>query len=247
MYNQLKEKFVELVSSSGLADKIAECNVLGANFVKLPSNEYALMKGKEFLVDCRFDHYHGEAFTDSPRLFRGRVIDVANMAMGHKGERCIFFATLNAVLRAINEIERTVHCRGVDAEECGNLLAKHILEKFGEVKVAHIGFQPGHARATSDVFDTVYITDLNHENIGKVKFGVKILDGSMNEEIISKADVACITGSAIVNGTLFKLLEWCEKHGVKHILYGVTIKGAAKILGYDVFCPLSQNERVLPT
>jgi len=247
MYTRLKEKFVELVNSSGLADKIAECNVLGADFVKLPSNEYALMKGKEFLVDCRINHYHGEAFTDTPRLFRGRVIDVANMATGDKGERSIFFATLNAVLRAMNEIERTVHCRRVNAERCGNLLAKHILEKFGEVKVAHIGFQPGHVKATSTIFDTIYITDLNPENIGKVKFGVKIINGAMNEEIIRKVDVACITGSTIVNGTLFRLLEWCKRYGVKHVLYGVTIKGAAKILGYEVFCPLSHDESVLPS
>lgn len=248
MYTQLKEKFVELVSLSGFAEKTAECNILGANFVRLPSTEYALMRGKEFLVDCRINHHHGEAFTDSPRMFRGKVIHVANMAVGgDKDGRCVFFAALNAVLRAMNKIEKTIHCRGKDAEECGNLLAKHIFEKFGEVRVAHIGYQPGHVKATSAVFNTVYVTDLNHENIGKAKFGVKIFDGSMNEEVIRKVDVACITGSAIVNGTLFRVLEWCDRYGVRCILYGVTIKGAAKILGYNTFCPLSYDESVLPS
>ena len=247
MYAQLKEKLVELINLNGLRDKIAECNVLGADFVKLPSNEYALMKGKEFLVDCRINHYHGQAFTDSPRLFRGRVIDVANLTMDDKGNRSILFATLNAVLLAINKIERTVHCRRMDAEKCGNMLAKHILEKFGRVKIAHIGFQPGHAKATSAIFNPVYITDLDSGNIEKVKFGVKIINGAMNEEIIRRVDVACITGSTIVNGTLFRLLELCQRYGVKYILYGVTIKGAAKILGYDVFCPLSCDETVLPS
>jgi uncharacterized protein (DUF4213/DUF364 family) len=116
--------------------------------------------------------------------------------------------------------------------------------KFGKAKVAHIGYQPGHVKATSAKFNKVYVTDLNLENVGKVKFGFKILDGSKNVDVIKKVDVACITGSAIVNGTLFKLLNCCEKYGVKYILYGVTIKGAARILGYNVFCPLSCNELI---
>ena len=200
------------------------------------------MKGKEVLVDCKINRFHGQAFTDSPRLFRRRVIDVADMAMGDKSERSVFFATLNTVLRIKGEIERTVHCKRLAPEECGKLLAKHILQNYGKVKVAHIGFQPGHIKATSDIFDTIYITDFNPENVGKVKFGVKVIDGSKNEEIIRKADVACISGSTIVNGSLFKLLDCCKKCGVKPIIYGVTIKGAGKILGYNIFCPLSQDE-----
>jgi len=248
IYTQLKEKFVELVSSSDFIHKTVECNILGADFVRLPSTEYVLMRGKEFLIDCRIDCHHGQAFTDTPKPFRGKVIDVTNLNVeGNKGERGIFFATLNAVLHTLNEVEKTIHCIGKEAEECGKLLAKHILEKFGKVKVAHIGFQPGHVKATSQIFDTVYVTDLNPENIGKVKFGVRILDGLMNEDVIRRVDVACITGSTIVNGTLFRLLELCKRYGVKYILYGVTIKGAAKILGYNVFCPYSHDESVLPS
>jgi len=242
MYVQLKDKFLELINAAHLADERVECSVLGPDFVELPSNEYALMKGKEVIVDCRIKGFHGQAFTDTPKSFNGRMADVVEFALGDSGEKAIFFATLNAVMRKLGLIERTVHCKGVDAEKCGYLLAEEILTKYGKVKLAHIGYQPGHVKATSAMFDTVYVTDLNPENIGKVKFGLKILDGSMNEDIIKKVDVACITGSAIVNGTLFKLLELCEKYGVKYILYGVTIKGAAKIFGYDVFCPLSRDE-----
>lgn len=242
MHEYLRKKFEEIVNSDGLRDKIFECNVLGADFVKLPSDEYALMKGKEFLVDCKINRFHGQAFTDNPMLFRGRVIDVADMVMGTKSEKAVFFATLNAVLRVKGEIERTVHCIRQAPEECGKLLATQILQNYGKVKVAHIGFQPGHIKATSDIFDTIYITDFNHENVGKVKFGVKVIDGLKNEEVIRKVDVACISGSTIVNGTLFKLLDCCKKCGVKPIIYGVTIKGAGNILGYNIFCPLSQND-----
>jgi hypothetical protein len=242
MYTQLKNEFLKLINSACLADERAEYSVLGSDFVKLPSNEYALMKGKEVIVDCKINGFHGQAFTDTPKLFSGRIVGVAEFALGGSGERGIFFATLNAVMRKLGLIERTVHCRGADADKCGRLLAEEILTKFGNVKVGHIGYQPGHVKATSAKFNKVYVTDLNPENVGKVKFGLKILDGSMNEDILRKVNVACITGSAIVNGTLFKLLECCERYKVNYILYGVTIKGAARIFGYDVFCPLSRDE-----
>ncbi len=67
----------------------------------------------------------------------------------------------------------------------------------------------------------------------------------MNEKVIRKTNVAYITGSAIVNGTLFELLERCNKYGVEYIICGVTVKGAAKTLGLDVFCPLSCDRLTL--
>ena len=176
MYTRLKKNFLDIVRSSGLADKMVTCHLLGANFVQLPSREYTLMRGKEFLVDCRIEHFHGEAFTDNPQRFSGCVIDVAEMATGDTREKSVFFATLNAVMRATGAIEGTIHCSGSDAERCGDRLAKFILKKFGDVKIAHIGYQPGHVKATSDLFDTVFVTDLNYENIGKVKFGNRIVD-----------------------------------------------------------------------
>ncbi|MHC1628726.1 MAG: Rossmann-like domain-containing protein [Candidatus Nezhaarchaeales archaeon] len=66
-----------------------------------------------------------------------------------------------------------------------------------------------------------------------------MLSGDENPRVIEWADVVCITGSAIVNGTLFDLLKLCKKKGVHVIVYGVTVKGAAKIMGLPVFCPLS--------
>ena len=246
MYARLKKKFLDIVASSGFADKKVVCRVLGADFVQLPSCEYTLMRGKEFLVDCRIEHFHGEAFSDNPRYFNGRVLDVAEMTLGDTGEKSVFFATLNALMRATGAIEGTIHCSGLDAETCGDRLAKYILKKFGKIRIAHIGYQPGHVKAISDLFDTVFVTDLNHENIGKLKFGNTIVDGALNEEIIKQVDVAYITGSSIVNGALFQLLAWCKKYGVHPVLYGVTVKGAANLLGFEVFCPFCRNETVLP-
>ncbi|MBS3815849.1 MAG: hypothetical protein KGY45_04735, partial [Hadesarchaea archaeon] len=132
------------------------------------------------------------------------------------------------------------HCQEGDPEKCGNELAEHILDKYGEAKVAHIGYQPGHLEACSKHFDS-QVTDMNTKNIGEEKFGVKVIDASENERVIKEADVACITGSTITNGTLPELLEWCETYETEPIVYGVTCRGAAEILGLETFCPYGRD------
>lgn len=209
-------------------------------YFRLPSKEYALTKGKEVLVRCEIENHYGDAFTDEPKTFRGKIKDIGELLFGDKGNKAIFFGTLNATLNYLGLVKKTIHCRGDEPRKCGKKLAAYILEKFGRVKVAHIGYQPGHLEACSKEFDS-YATDLNPENIGKVKFGRKILDGSTNESVIRKVDVACITGSTVASGALPELLEWCDAYDVAPIIYGVTSKSAAKILNLDAFCPYSHE------
>lgn len=215
---------------------------LKVEFIRMPSNEYALVKGKEYLVRCRVGNGFGDAFTDMPKSYIGNLCDVIDLVYGDVGDRAIFFSTLNALLNHLKILNKTLHCIGRDPKKCGFRLAEYILNRFGRVKVAHIGFQPGHVEACSKYFK-IYVTDLNPENIGKNKFGIKIMDGELcNEDVLSKVDVACITGSTIINGTLFELIRWCLKYDVKPILYGVSICGAAKILKLEHFCPYSRSK-----
>lgn len=237
----LRNQFSELMSSLRLEDEAVNCKVISADWARLPSREYALMRGKEVILHCEIGSWCGQAFTDNPQPFTGKVKDVARMPLTKSGNRAIFFAALNALMHAAGRIDGTLHCKGTDAEKCGELLVNHIVERFGKAKVLHVGFQPGHVKALASALTTVYVTDLNSENVGKVKHGVKILDGRLNRKLIKKVDVVYITGSAIVNGTLFPLLAYCSKLDRKCVLYGVTAKGAAKILGYEVFCPYGRN------
>ena len=119
LYDVFRDKLKGLVNHARLKGKKVRCTVLGSNHVELPSKEYALMKGKDFIVNCTIDGYYGEAFTDEPRSFTGKMSDVAGMALENSGDRAIFFATLNAAMSATGEIDHTIHCRGSDAERCG--------------------------------------------------------------------------------------------------------------------------------
>jgi len=239
--NLFKSYLRERIRVAKLVDELAKFTVLDSRFVKLPSNEYALMKGKEVIVNCEIRGCYGQAFTDKPTECKVKIDRILDLNLDDTGNRALFFSALNAVMRFLVEIDGVVHCRENEAERCGHMMASKILEEHGKVRVAHIGYQPGHVSALSKTFDEVYVTDLNPENISKEKFGIKILDGSENEDVISSVDVACITGSSLINGTLFDLLRFCEKYNTHCLLYGITVKGAGKILGYEVFCPLAHN------
>lgn len=258
MYEKINEEFKKIVEKHKLQKKEICCRIIARGFsgrqprlsstsqnfieqhFKLPSREYALAKGKEVLVRCEIEGHYGDAFTDEPKTFRGRIEDVRELLFGDKGDKAVFFATLNATLNYVGLAQGTVHCRGDEPRKCGELLAAYILENFGKVRVVHIGYQPGHVEACSKHFES-YVTDLNPENVGKVKFGRKILDGSANEEVIRKVDVACITGSTLDNGALPELIGWCETCGVEPLIYGVTCRGAAKILNLKHFCPYGHD------
>ncbi|MEM2886157.1 MAG: DUF364 domain-containing protein [Thermoproteota archaeon] len=242
-YDELSEGFERIVKAKGLLSAKVKCSILAGERLKLPSGEYLAARGEEVILHAEVDGGYGHAFTTSPKEFEGRVGDVLNFVRGGNCERAIYFATLNAALHKLRMVDGTIHCRQGEPEACGEELAKQILSRFGKARVAHIGYQPGHVKALAQALgpEMLYVTDLDPMNVGKVKFGVEILDGSRNPEVIGKADVAYITGSAAANGTLPSLLESCASCGLKPIVYGVTGKGACKILGLEVFCPYGHD------
>jgi uncharacterized protein (DUF4213/DUF364 family) len=243
VYDKVYEEFSKIVKANDLLSSKVKCVILSGERLKLPSGEYLAARGEEVIVHAEVDGGYGHAFTSSPKEFEGRVEAVLEFVHGEGWERAIFFATLNAVLHKLNLIKGTIHCRQGEPEVCGEELANQILSRFGRARVAHIGYQPGHVKALVKVLgpENLYVTDLDPLNVGKVKFGVEILDGALNSEVLRKAGVAYITGSAAANGTLPELLETCSAHGVKPIIYGVTGKGTCKLLGLEPFCPYGHD------
>ena len=241
-YETLRNWSIKLVEMLDLEDEIVTCSVLKRDWAKLPSNEYALMRGKEVLLHCELCSVYGQVFTDNPQPFNGLVKDVLQLDLGIASNRAVFFATLNAIAHISGTLPRPIHCKGVDAEKCGELLADNIKARFGNAKILHVGFQPGHIKALVSVFEHVYVTDLDPVNVGSVKFGITVLPDSQNEELVKKVDVVCVTGSALINGTLFLLVECCQKHNVPFIVYGISAMSAAQLLGYENFCPLSGDK-----
>ena len=99
-----------------------------------------------------------------------------------------------------------------------------------------VGFQPVHARCFSGCYE-LEILDLDKENIGKEKFGVVVLDGDKNaKEVLKWCDLALVTGTTVVNGTIEPILEMA---GEKVVFYGISIAGVAQLFDLNRFCPRS--------
>ena len=74
---------------------------------------------------------------------------------------------------------------------------------------------------------------------GSERCGVKVLDGLNSWEIFEQCQIILITGSTIVNGTIDDLLGRAAEHDRRVMLFGVTIAGAAYLMGLESRCACS--------
>jgi len=195
-------------------------------------DEYALLKGKEVMVEAIFRGFRGQAFTNTPKSFNGLLRDVFEFNLFSPWDRSIFIAVLNAVMAYLGLTDRTVHCKNDYPLACGYELALY-LKKANVSRVGLIGYQPAMLKNLSEFKFKIRVADADPDNIGKVKFGVEIEPADADEDIILWSDISLITGSVLVNGSLDDILL---KYKDKIILYGVSCAAPAKILGFRRWC-----------
>jgi hypothetical protein len=192
--------------------------------------DYPLIVGKERMMQAEFRGSLGQAFTDMYGNFSGRLSEIAATELTNNFRRAIFISSLNAVMRYLGLITKTTHCKNDEPRQCGYELAKYIEENYGHPKVAMVGLQPRMVEALSKGFE-LRVTDMDQANIGTEKFGCAIHGPEMTAENLEWCDVAVVTGTTIVNNTIDQFMI------SKPVLYyGVTISGAAKLLGLNHFC-----------
>jgi hypothetical protein len=197
------------------------------------ADDFPLQKGKEKLMQAEFFDSLGQAFTDRYGDFDGVLENVLQMNLKNNFRRAVFVATLNAVLRHMKLIEKTVHCRDRGPGECATELARYLKSANGSLKVAQIGFQPRMVECLATNFP-LRVLDLNLDNIGTQKFQVNIEGPENTEDAIDWADLLLVTGTTLVNGTIGKFL------GKKPtVFYGTTVAGAAHLMKWDRFCARS--------
>ncbi len=239
MYTEIKERFAQIVVENNLSDeavRISAKTLTPEEAIGNPeSDDFPILKGHERLMQAEFKGSLGQAFTDMYGDFEGTLQDVLCMELNNNFRRAIFIATLNAVMRNLGLIEGSVHCKDHGPEECGLDLVE-FLEGCKSSRIALVGFQPVHARCCSGCY-ALKILDLDKENIGKEKFGVVVLDGDKNaKEVLKWCDLALVTGTTVVNGTIEPILEMARE---KVVFYGISIAGVAQLFDLNRFCPRS--------
>lgn len=237
IYDTLREKFITLIKKNGLgSDEIviraAPLSVEEA--IGRPADwDYPLVTGRERLMQAQFRDCYGQAFTDLYHNYVGCLSDVVAMALSDSFRRAVFIASLNAVMRYLGRVTRTIHCKDEEPRRCAAELADYIEKSYGRPRIALIGFQPRMVEALSPRFE-IRVTDLDEKNIGTEKFEVVVHGSEKTEEYLGWCDIALVTGTTIVNDTIEPMMKMIKDKEI--IFYGTTISGAAELLGLKRFC-----------
>ncbi|OEU53432.1 MAG: hypothetical protein BA861_04340, partial [Desulfobacterales bacterium S3730MH5] len=202
--------------------------------------DFPLLQGKEFLIQADFKNALGQAFTDAPRNFKGKVKEILELKLTDNSARALFIATLNAVMRYMGAADKTIHCKNEEPELCAREIVRTIIDKYStDIKIGIVGFQPAIIDNFSKTLtaQNVKVTDLDKDNINKIKYGVLIWDGrKMAKELFRTCDVILATGSTVVNDSLSQLISLSEEYQEPLYLYGTTVAGAGKILNMERLC-----------
>lgn len=234
MYNIIKKEFAKIMKENGLESEevmIRAAPLSPQEAIGNPEDrDYPLVIGDERLMQAQFRGCLGQAFTDMYGDFSGRLSDIVEMDLRNNFRRAIFISSLNAVMRYLGLITKTIHCKNDEPRECSYELVKYIERNYGHPRVAFVGFQPRMVEALSQNFE-LRVADMARDNIGQEKFGVMIHGPEKTPEHLNWCDIALITGTTIVNDTF-------NQFGISKpvIFYGITISGVAKLLGLNHFC-----------
>ncbi|OPY69961.1 MAG: hypothetical protein A4E57_00839 [Syntrophorhabdaceae bacterium PtaU1.Bin034] len=240
---EVRERFGELVAKNNLSDRAISVVVKTLTPEEAIGNpgrrDFPIVLGKERVIEAEFEGTKAQAFTDSPKEFAGKLGDALTLPFDSNGNRAVFIAVLNAVLRYLGMLEKTLHCRDEEPEHCARETAAFLKCKYPQARVGLVGLNPAIAESLADVFGAarVWITDLNPDNVGRVKYGVEVWDGrTRTEDLVKASDVVLLTGTTLANGTFDALWRGIERQGKGYLIYGVTSAGVCELMGLDRIC-----------
>ena len=234
LYDVLKERALALWEAARILEEPVTVRAVALSTEEAIGNpeadDFPLQKGKERLMQASFGKGLGQAFTDCFGDFEGTLKEVLEMSLENNYRRAVFVATLNAVLRHMDQVKDTIHCRDQEPKQCGTELAEQIKMRYGRVNIGQVGFQPRMVESLA-AETPLRLLDLDPDNVGTRKFQVLVEGPEATDDVIAWADLLLVTGTTLVNRTIEQFL------GKKPVLfYGTTIAGAAHLMGWDRFC-----------
>lgn len=237
------EKFRAIISEHNLGNAVVQVKVgtlTVQQAIGSPTRrDFPLIEGREVMIEAEFQGSFGQAFTDRPHDFTGSINEVLELDMSINDNRAVYIATLNAVLAHLGMVTGVRHCHDEEPEECAVKMAKHILQKSGQVKLGMIGLQPAILDNLVKTLGTenVRCTDLNLKNVGTIKYGAEIWDGRTDTgRLVDWSDLLLVTSSTIVNNTYDAISDQAASQGKHLINFGVTGAGVSALLGLERLC-----------
>jgi hypothetical protein len=145
IYDVLKREFVRIVEAHALKSEkvIIRTGVLSPQeAIGNPEHkDYPLIRGRERLMQAEFRGCFGQAFTDMYGNFTATLSEIVRIDLADNFKRAIFVSSLNAVLRYLGIVSKTVHCKDNEPPQCARALSEFIKGKFSNPKIA-MGHRP---------------------------------------------------------------------------------------------------------
>jgi len=234
IYDSLKQAMIDLIRENRLEsdEVIIKARPLTPDeAIGNPEDkDYPLITGRERMMQAEFRDTCGQAYTDMYGNYNSKLIDIAQMELKNNFRRAIFISSLNAIMRYLGLIDKTMHCKDNEPRECSSKLAEYIMKKYSHPRIAIVGLQPRMVESLAKSFE-IKVTDMDYANINSEKFGVVIQSPQKTREHLDWCDIALVTGSTIVYDTIKDFMI-----NKPVIFYGVTILGAAEVLGLENYC-----------
>ncbi len=235
-YSNLQEKLKNIIEENNLDNEdimISTKTLTPEEAIGITKRkDFPLLDGKEVLMEARFKDSIGQAYTDSPSVYKGNIDEILELDLDDNRNKVLFIASLNAVLKHLELIEETIHCKNEEPEDCAEEIVKFIGDKFDDVKIGMVGFQPAMIENLEKDFD-LRVLDLDPNNIGERKYNILIEDGNKDrEEVLDWADILLVTGSTVTNGSIVNYI----RDSKPVFFYGTTVAGTAYLEGLDRLC-----------
>jgi uncharacterized protein (DUF4213/DUF364 family) len=241
--DEAREKFRDIIANHSLYEEPVRVTIGTLSAKQAIGNptrqDYALLEGREVMIEAGFRGSYGQAFTDRPQEFTGHLRDIFSLDLSSSNNRAVFLATLNAVMAQLGMVTAVRHCHDEEPEECASEMASFLLDKYGKVRVGMIGYQPAILDNMVRTFgaDNVRCTDLNRKNIGTVKSGAEIWGGRTETgRLVDWSDILLATSSTIGNNTYDDIRAEADVKGKVLVIYGVTGAGISTLLGLERLC-----------
>lgn len=157
IYPELKERFKKMAEEYNLYDEditvVYAKTLTPEEAIGTPNrDDFPLLKGKEVMIEATFRENKGQAYTDMPGNFNGLIKDILALPLSNNFQRAVFIASLNAVMRSLNFISTSTHCKDNEPEICAEKLVKYIKNLYKNPKIAFVGYQPAMIERLCTVF-----------------------------------------------------------------------------------------------
>ena len=235
IYDNLIEKFCALPEVPALlplpisikADSEGETTPMPWNYIPFKDRR------PEYRVTARFNEYEGEAYTETPADFEGTLLEAISLPPSEKGIDARCLAAINAVMNCLGL------CAGVfpntfdEHRLYTDALYLHVAEKYGKSNIILVGYD-GYIVKKFVLEEVDFWTmDRDPDNISQDRFKHVIVNSAFynRQACLTWGKLLIVTGSTLTNGTIVQYLD----QGKDLLFYGITIAGAATLLGLPWF------------